>query len=701
MKKTFTRPILHLSLAATAVAGALVWSGQNTRLEASSHREAPLIADDPLADNTDLYAFRDPVNSEMINIIANYVPLELPQGGPNYNTFGENVRYEIHIKNSATNVNQDDITYRFTFTRTNEDPTTFFNIRNAGAGPKQNLKTTYTMEVSRNGGAFTNVITNGVVPPTNIGPRSISGPAGLGAADYNTLMTGAIQTIPAGGGTGRVFCGPVDDPFFADLGGIFDLGGIRAAAARDGLARKNTHTIAMQLPIAILQKDGKTGAQAANILDSNYIIGVWASASRPALRTLNVDGTQTHSGNYVQVSRIGMPLLNEVINPIGAKDRWNAVTPYTEVAATEDYLSNPELGLYMAEGTGYFGAAVPGLNALRIQRNSLNTFDFANGKGGVSALLSAPAAAVAGTAFAKVADGGYGEYLLRAAKPRSVDILPIFHTGVPNLPPYQLATGKTAGQPLTPGKPFINNFMPLVDNPAAAAGVGGDMLRLNMAVPATPRNSPLFSSEGLLAAAVLGLTQAPYNTNANLEFIPNMDGFPNGRRLEDDVTRIELQAVGGVVLAAIGLPYEANTPGLAGNLGFRTGIEANDTTFKSTFPYMQTPWSGTKAQRVALAQRTGSGLNMSTSPVEVAQNFPNPFTSKTTFHYEVAAKGPVTLVVSDMMGRKVATLINNKEHRAGAYDFVWNVPTLAAGTYIATVKSGETVLQSIKLVHTN
>ena len=348
MKKNLTRPILPIALAAATVAGLVAWSGQHAPLEASSHREAPLIADDPLADNTDLYAFRDPNNAEMINIIANYIPLELPQGGPNYNTFGENVRYEIHIKNSTTtSANADDITYRFTFKRTNEDPTTFFNIRLG----KQNLKATYTMERSVNGGAFTSLKTDGVVPPPNVGPRSITGAAGLGASSYESLMTGAIATVDS---DIKVFCGPVDDPFFVDLGGIFDLGGIRTASARDGVARKNTHTIALQIPIAKLQKTGKTGAQAANILDGDYIIGVWASASRPAVRTLNTDGSQTHTGNWIQVSRLGMPLTNEVIQPIGSKDAWNAVTPYTEAAVTEDYLSNPELGLYMAEGTGLF-----------------------------------------------------------------------------------------------------------------------------------------------------------------------------------------------------------------------------------------------------------------------------------------------------------------------------------------------------------
>ncbi|NVO83740.1 DUF4331 family protein [Hymenobacter terrestris] len=694
MPKFLTRPILPIALAAATVAGLMAWTAQQTTLEASSHREAPLIADDPLADNTDVYAFRDPNNAEMVNLIVNYIPLELPQGGPNYNTFGENVRYEIHVKNDGSKANADDITYRFTFKRVNQDPTTFFNIRLG----KENLKATYTMERSVNGGAFTTLKTDGVVPPPNIGPRSITGAAGLGAPSYESLFTGAIQTVD---GDIKVFCGPVDDPFFVDLGGIFDLGGIRTANARDGVARKNTHTIALQIPIAKLQKDGKTGAQAANILDGDYIIGVWASASRQSIRTINTtDGTQAHSGTWVQVSRLGMPLTNEVIVPIGAKDRWNYDTPYTEQATTEDYLSNPELALYMAEGEGYFGTAVPGFNQLRIQRNSLGSFDFANGKNGVSALLNAAPADVAGTAFAKVANGGFAEYLLRPGKPRSVDILPIFHTGVPNLPPYQLANIKPAGQPLAAGKPFVNNFMPLIDNVGAAAGVGGDMLRLNMAVPTTPRNSADFSSEGLLAAAVLGLTDARFNTTNTLQPIPNMDGFPNGRRLEDDITRIELQAVGGIVLAAIGLPYEAASPGLAGALAFRTGIEKNDTTFRTGFPYVQLPWAGTKAQSTITSQLGAAGFSLKPEIVAAAQNYPNPFNEVTKITYEVATKTPLTMFVSDLTGRRVATLMEGKAHKVGKYEQKWTPgPEVAAGTYVLTIATGKTVLQSMKLVH--
>jgi hypothetical protein len=174
---------------------------------ASSHREAPLIADDPLADNTDVYAFRSPDNPNKITIIANYVPGQLPQGGPNYYSFGENIRYEIHIDNNVA-TKGDDIVYRFTFKKMNEDPTTFFNIRLG----EQNLKTTYMMERSMDGGGtFQQVINNGIVPPPNIGPRSISSPVGLNTPEYNTLIEKAITTSSSGE---KVFCGTADDPFF-------------------------------------------------------------------------------------------------------------------------------------------------------------------------------------------------------------------------------------------------------------------------------------------------------------------------------------------------------------------------------------------------------------------------------------------------------------------------------------------------------
>ncbi|MEA5461709.1 DUF4331 domain-containing protein [Arcicella sp. LKC2W] len=549
---------------------------------ASSHREAPLISNDPLADNTDVYAFRSPDDPNTITIIANYIPFESPEGGPNYYTFGSNIRYEIHIKNKA-NTSGDDITYRFTFSSTNEDPSTFFNIRLG----KQNLKTTYICEKSTDGGrTFRTIIMNGIVPPANIGPRSIeNGTVGLGTS-YDALAQQAIGSAMSGE---KIFCGPVDDPFFVDLAGAFDAGNFRPEgnttnAPIDGLNRFNVHTIAIKVPINLLQKDGKSVAQASNILDPDFVIGVWASASRRQIQTIYPDGI-AYDGGYVQVSRLGMPLVNEAIIPSGMKDRWNATTPYNgDDLQFAKYFTNPELALYMDDTQ--FGGAVPSLNALRIQSKSLGSFDFRNGKAGLAGLKGN--SALAGTALSEAAFGGV--LLPDAKSPRAVDILPIFYTGVPNLAPYQLASGKN-GNPLATGKPFINNFLPTL----------GDMLRLNMAVPPTPRNDPKFSSLGLVGAAVLGLTDPMYAGNKDLQFIPNMDGFPNGRRLEDDVTTIELQAVGGVVLAAVGLWYDDFTPGVTASpvtpklgsvLGFTAGPTKNDAPFRTGFPYMASPWRG-------------------------------------------------------------------------------------------------------------
>ncbi|GEO09466.1 DUF4331 family protein [Segetibacter aerophilus] len=548
-----------------------------TLVIASSHREAPLIAYDPLADNTDVYAFRSPTNPDNVVLIANYIPFEHPAGGPNYYTFGQNIRYEIHVKNKTTTTG-DDITYRFTFQQVNEDPTTFFKIRLG----KENLKTTYTLDRSVNGGTFNAIVTNGIVPPPNIGPRSIDNPTvGLGKS-YDAVMQSAIATATTGE---KVFAGQIDDPFFVDLGGIFDLANVRNPG-RDGLAKFNVHSLVIEVPISTLQKNNLPVSQAANILDPNYVIGVWASASRREITTFEpTTGQQTPYGEWIQVSRLGMPLTNEVIVPIGAKDKWNSVASNSaDEGQFATYFKNPELALYMDDSK--FGGSVPFLTSLRIQANSLGAFDFRNGRPGLFPVRGTPG--VAGTAFAESANGGFAELLLPDnMSPRAVDLLPIFLTGVPNVRPYQLATGK-GGDPLATGKPFINNFLPTI----------GDMLRLNMAVPVTPRNSADFNSLGLIQAAVLGLTDPRFNGNANLEFIPNMDGFPNGRRLEDDVTRIELQAVSGVVLAAIGLPYE-NADQLGKTLGFKAGPTQNDTAFRTVYPYVQGPWRGfTGAQYV-------------------------------------------------------------------------------------------------------
>jgi hypothetical protein len=677
---------------------ALLLFGMLGSAMASSHREAPLISDDPLADNVDLYAFRSPENPDFVTIVATYVPFQLPQGGPNYYSFGKNVRYEIHIDNDAS-IPGDEIIYRFTFDIVNEDPTTFFSIR-LGA---ENNKTTYIIERSMDGGAtFTNILQNGRVTPPNIGPRSIESEVGLGLSSYDEIARKEVRFLRD---NERIWVGTADDPFFVDLGGIFDLGDSprQNGVPVDGLACKNVSVISMQIPIDFLKKAGAP-AQPRNILDSDYVIGVWASASRQQIRTLSA-GQESYSGEWVQVSRLGMPLTNEAVIPIGQKDYWNAITPYDEITDTvlDPFFYNPELALYMDDDQ--FGGAVPAFAPLRIQTNSLGAFDFTNGADGLFALKGSDA--VAGTALD---DAVFGTLLLPGAgQPRSVDLWPIFHTGVPNVIPYQLATGK-GGNPLAMGKPFINNFLPN----------GGDMLRLNMAVPITNRNSDDFSSLGLIQAAVLGLTDPRFNGTTDLEFIPNMDGFPNGRRLEDDVTRIELQAVGGVVLAAVGLWYDDYDPAtsespvtedLLNVLTYTTGVETNDTTFLNFFPYVQRPWSGTgkcsgeivdqmMAQRVSTIPASSLGLSTVSIGDVLMTNYPNPVRTQTTIRYTLDDETNINIDIFDQSGRLVTSLINETQ-TAGVHEVQWNAAQLPSGVYFARATTGDAAGQQIlKIVKT-
>ena len=534
------------------------------------------------------------------------------------------------------------------------------------------------------------------MPPPNVGPRSISSPVGLNVADYNTLINNDIATASTGE---KVFCGTADDPFFVDLGGAFDLGDLPRTNSGtkpvDGLKCKNVSTIALQVDISTLQKDHKPASQSANILDPDYVIGVWASASRRKIRTLNGNGTESYTGSWVQVSRLGMPLTNEVVNPVGTKDLWNSLTPYEEAVLNDGIYSNnevfannlynPELALYMDDSQ--FGGAVPAFAPLRVQTNSLGMFDFRNTKNGLYPLKGS--AAVAGTALD---DAIAGKILLPGpARPRSVDLFPIFRTGVPNLRPYQLATGK-GGNPLAAGKPFVNNFLPN----------GGDMLRLNMAVPPTSRSSADFSTLGLVQAAVLGLTDSRFNTSSSLQLIPNMDGFPNGRRLEDDVTRIELQAVGGVVLAAIGLSYE--DPSRLGQvLGYTTGVERNDTTLKMAFPYEQTPWPGTcncagKATGYQQPQILSPSTTMRLAAPELFMTAaPNPTSNVSTIRYRVNNTSMVNIQLFDASGNLLKVLVNQQQE-AGSYSVLLQSANLPSGVYFVKAISNGELKQSLQIV---
>ena len=741
------RPLLFGATVATLVLTAGLLAPPYS--DASSHREAPLIADDPLADNTDVYAFRDPNDEGSIVLIANYIPLSHPDGGPNYNHFGEDIRYEIHVKNQtsagALGSATDDVTYRFTFERENEDPSTFFNIR-LGA---ENINTSYTLEKSTDGGrSFTTIVSDGDTPPAHIGPRSIESGVGLGAMSYEALVEDAIETASTGE---TVFAGPRDDPFFVDLGGIFDLGNVRQqfgdneeneSLARDAVAGYNTHSLILRVPIENLQKDGLDGSEIGDddFFNRDYVIGVWASASRPQIRTLQPGGaTPTTAGSFVQVSRLGMPLTNEVIIPIGEKDRWNYTTPYDEAEQSfAEYFVNPELALYM--GNGEFGPAVPGLSDdLTVQMNAYpaldldgdgtpgedgDGLDFTNGADGAFAvfpLIANGSLDIAGSAFSvptrPTADPSVPTALIGEGQPRRIDILPIFYFGVPNLPPYQLATGKPGlvadvdndgDLDFTQGKPFIETFLPVTQTSDGGL-FGGDMLRLNMAVPTTDRDSDEFRNWarlGLIRAAAIGLTVPDFGTT-DQEFIPHLDGFPNGRRLEDDVTTIELQAVAGVVLAAVGLPEDdatagdysdAISPQLLSELDFVAGPTENDVPFLTEFPYVATPFDGYSFVRRLLADAPDATFGTSNDlgvgvpqGFILEQNYPNPAAVTSTIQFHVARAGDVRLDVYDVRGRLVDT-VYDRPTAAGTHSVDWNAGQLASGTYLYRLQIGnETV----------
>ncbi len=269
--------------------------------------------------------------------------------------------------------------------------------------------------------------------------------------------------------------------------------------------------------------------------------------------------------------------------------------------------------------------------------------------------------------------------------------------------PYQLAVQK-GGNPLVEGKPFINNFLPVV----------GDMLRLNMAVTATPRDSKDFSPLGLVQAAVLGLTDARYNTTKELQWIPNMDGFPNGRRLEDDAIRIELQTVSGVVLAAIGLPYDDYVPGgslatpaLVGVLQYHTGVDKNDTTLRASFPYEQTPWSGkhnctcdfgsqTLARNAVNTFTETSTLGLA-SPELIASSSPNPMVNNNTVVYKLDADANVQIRVYNSLGQPVKTLANQRQS-AGMHTLNWQAQNMIKGIYFIQLYKDGGLKQTIKVI---
>ncbi len=458
---------LLLALVLTTVAGTMALSPLG--VFASSHREAPLITGDPKADATDLYAFVSPDNKDTATIIANYSPFENPPGGPNFDSFGDDVHYDINIDNNGDAV--PDITYQYKFTTTKQNPKTFlYNTGpiNSLTDPNLNVKQTYTLTKITSAGS-TVLGTDIPTPPSNVGSKS--------TPNYAKLQAEAVKDA----GNVKTFAGQSDDPFFADLGGLFDLLTIRklpgnAGGGVNGLKGFNVQSLALQIPITELTSDN---SRPTDPTSPAAIVGVWTTASRQSTTVLG-GGASTPSGDYVQVSRLGNPLVNEVVVPLGAKDLFNSSKPADD-AQFANGVANPELGTLL---------------------NSLYK-------------IKVPP------------QGDFGTPQQRD------DLEAIYLTGIPG------ATKPANGKP-------------------------SEQLRLNVAVPVTQSPNRL----GVLAK--------------------DNQGFPNGRRLSDDIIDISEQAVAG---AAYPLFHKDFTPDpLAAKLG--DGVDSNDKAFRPNFPYLALPNDG-------------------------------------------------------------------------------------------------------------
>ncbi|GAC1397807.1 MAG: DUF4331 domain-containing protein [Ktedonobacteraceae bacterium] len=306
----------------------------------SSHREAPGTSKDPVADNTDTYAFVSPDEPDTVTLISNYVPLEEPPGGPNFFEFGDDVLYEIHIDNDGDGAS--DITYQFRFNTLTRNPGSF--LYNTGQitsiyDKTWNRPQFYSVTRVDEHGNSTVLATNLASPPCNIGPRSTPNYEGLAAMAVHKLSSGEV-----------VFAGQRAEGFYVDLGAIFDLLDLRpfqelhliptpAAPGVNNTQGLNVHTIAIQVPKKLLTKDG------SNPTDPNAhnsVIGVWASAKRRKVIVFDGNGEVDETGPWVQVSRLAEPLINEVIIPLGKKDYWNSQYPYNDKQFLQYYL-HPEV----------------------------------------------------------------------------------------------------------------------------------------------------------------------------------------------------------------------------------------------------------------------------------------------------------------------------------------------------------------------
>jgi len=458
------RRVLAIAATALVLAGTAYGLGPGSA-GASSHREAPLIAADPAVDNTDLYAFASPDRPGYVTFVMNFAPFSEPNGGPNFFPFATDAAYLLHVDSDGDA--REDAVFRWKFSNNDRRGTSTFLYNN---GPVTTLdddnllfRQTYTLESSFDGAPFKVRSEGTPVAPSRVGNASMP--------DYQALRDQATITLKGGW---RVFAGQADDPFFLDLR-VFDLlyGGDLSEVGQDTLAGYNVNTIALEVPF----KDVALGGDAQR----NPAIGVWTTTERNRVR---ITGKSTLSGDRVQVSRLGNPLVNEVVMPAGLKDTFNALPPSRDagIPAVVARVTDPEL---------------PKL---------------------LQAIYQVPA----------------------PATPRN-DLVEIYLTGL---------TTKAGG----PIKADLNSQLVNADVTAGAFRPS-EMLRLNLTVPVSQTPNRL---------GVLG---------------GDLQGFPNGRRLTDDVVDISLQAVAGA----------AQTGKLVDALAAGDRVDANDAEFGAKFPFVALP----------------------------------------------------------------------------------------------------------------
>jgi hypothetical protein len=464
-KRFRTTAMAILSIAALGV-GLIVGLGPAPS-GASSHREAPLVAADPQVDTTDLYAFVSPDKPDTVTLIANWIPFEEPAGGPNFYSFAPGVRYEIRIDNSGDAGT--DIIYRWVFTNHYRNPNTF--LYNTGPvtsldDADLNFYQTYSLtEINFETGKTRGLLSNALVVPSDVGATSMP--------NYSKLMAQGVRTIERG--TGRTWAGQADDPFFLDLR-VFDLlyGPPNfSEAGDDTLAGFGVNSVALQVPKSdlALKEDAK----------DNPVIGVWTGTFRQSTRVQTNTGSVSFSGSYVDVSRLGMPLVNELVVPVGLKDYFNASNPIND-AQFLGAVDDPELPHLI---NAVYGLPVPDSdpNTTGIQR---------------------------------------------------ADLIQVFLTGIDGLNNPNLNEDVTSTQP-------------------------SEMLRLNMSIPPC--------TDDCSALGVLG---------------GDLAGFPNGRRLSDDIIDSALRVTEGILLP--------NHNPAVDTLG--DGVDQNDKSFQGSFPYLASPAPG-------------------------------------------------------------------------------------------------------------